>query len=113
MLAGDTSMMDTLGQRILRAARLAVATHMQQVAVEAAGSSTNNNVRGQRVVIGRAGPQAGVGARPADRSRDGRLPTNEGEMAPTPQSMTAAAGPETEDDVSDSPSTFSSAEGAD
>ena len=98
---------DTLGQRILQAARLAVAMHMQQVATTAAagiatGPSNTGNGRRQRVVIGRAGPQAGVGARAADHSTDGRLPILDGEL------------PETEDDVSVSPDQNTSpAEGAD
>src|SRR2546425_803355 len=105
---GETLLIDTLGQRILEIARRAVALHMQQVAAPPAiGSGIG---RGQRVVIGRAGPQVAVGGRAADRSRDGRLPQRQGELA------LDSSGPETEDDVSASPPSppfSSSAEGAD
>ena len=106
---GDVVLNSTLGQRILEIARQAVAAHLMQAAATPVIGSGKG--RGQRVVIGRAGPQAGVGGRPADRSTDGRLPQRHGELA------LDFTGPETEDDVSDSPpSTFphsSSAEGAD
>ena len=102
---GEIILNGTLGQRILEIARQAVATHLMQTATPVIGSG---NGFGQRVVIGRAGPQAGVGARAADRSRDGRLPNTQGELA------LDSSGPETEDDVSDSPPSNScSAEGAD
>lgn len=68
----------TLGQRILHAARLAVAVHLEQVAVESSCCS-----RGQRVAIGRAGPQVISGGAPraagvTDLSKDGRLPVGGG-----------------------------------
>ena len=104
---GENLLVDTLGLRILEIARRAVALHMQQVATAATPViGPSGNGRGQRVVIGRAGPQAGVGGRPADRSTDGRLPQRHGELA------LDFTGPETEDDVSASPP-FSPAEGAD
>ena len=46
------AVMDTLGQRILRAARMAVALHLNQV-------TTASSLRGQRVTIGSSGPQVG------------------------------------------------------
>jgi hypothetical protein len=61
---------DTLGTRILQAARMAVAMHLDQVTASHGLSS------GQRVVIGRAGPQVAE-ARDAlamDCSTDGALP---------------------------------------
>jgi hypothetical protein len=60
---------DTLGLRILRAARFAAALHMNQVAESHAGVR-----RGQRVMIGGAGPRV-TGASPAaiDYSTDGVL----------------------------------------
>lgn len=62
------ALIDTLGQRILQAARMAVAMHMKQ----AAESELN---RGQRVVIGRAGPQMMAAESPfMDHSTDGALP---------------------------------------
>ncbi len=62
------ALIDTLGQRILQAARLAVAVHLNQVAE----SELN---RGQRVVIGRAGPQMQATESPVmDFSTDGALP---------------------------------------
>ena len=67
--------MDTLGQRILQAARLAVAMHMERVA-----ESESN--RGQRVVIGRAGPRMMVTESPVmDYSMDGVLPAFSAERA--------------------------------
>ena len=63
---------DNMGSNILHAARLAVAMHMNSVA------ESRQNPRGQRVVIGRAGPQvAGEGdcaVVATDSSKDGRLP---------------------------------------
>ena len=60
---------DTLGTRILQAARMAVAMHLNQ-ATESHGLN-----RGQRVVIGRAGPQVVPQFPPtADPSTDGMLP---------------------------------------
>ena len=90
---------NNLGQRILQAARMAVAVHLESVA----GSSTS---RGQRVAIGRAGPQV-VGAGPrlvSDLSTDGRLPASgdrEGGVVLEPGSN------------DDAPSRSSGAEGAD
>jgi hypothetical protein len=63
----------TLGQRILHAARLAVAVHLEQVAAE-----SNCCSRGQRVAIGRAGPHVVAGLGATDLSKDGRLPTGGG-----------------------------------
>ena len=61
-------LIDTLGQRILQAARLAVAVHLNQVV-----ESESN--RGQRVVIGRAGPRMEAILSPVmDDSMDGVLP---------------------------------------
>jgi hypothetical protein len=105
---GDVVLNGTLGQRILEIARRAVAVHLMQAAASPVIDSGKG--RGQRVVIGRAGPQAVAGVRTADRSRDGRLPESQGELA------LDSSGPETEDDVSASPpssSPSSSAEGAD
>jgi hypothetical protein len=65
----------TLGQRILQAARAATAVHLQQVAESSVSTS-----RGQRVVIGGAGPQVVAKAGPfgpgavTHYSTDGRLP---------------------------------------
>jgi hypothetical protein len=59
---------DTLGQRILRAARMAAAVHMNQVAESHAVVK-----RGQRVVIGGAGPQVTEAHSVADHSTDGVL----------------------------------------
>lgn len=62
------ALIDTLGQRILQATRLAVAVHMNQFAE----SELN---RGQRVVIGRAGPRMEAILSPVmDDSMDGVLP---------------------------------------
>lgn len=59
---------DTLGQSILQAARMAVAAHLNQ------GVELTSN-RGQRFVIGRAGPQvAATESRATEYSRDGMLP---------------------------------------
>ncbi len=61
---------DTLGTRILQAAGMAVVMHLNQV------TESHGMNRGQRVVIGRAGPQV-AGAREAlatDDSTDGMLP---------------------------------------
>ena len=64
-----------LGQRILQAARMAVAMHLEGVA-------ESSSSRGQRVAIGRAGPQVvntGLGSRSiTDLSTDGRLPASSG-----------------------------------
>lgn len=58
---------DTLGSRILQAARMAVALHLSTVA-----ESHSSNCRGQRrVVIGRAGPQVSGDAPGTDLSTDG------------------------------------------
>ena len=66
---------DILGLRILEAARLAVAVHLNQVA-----ESESN--RGQRVVIGRAGPQLMATESPVmDYSTDGVLPAFSAERA--------------------------------
>ena len=63
---------DNMGSDILQAARLAVAMHLKAVA------ESSQHPGGQRVVIGRAGPQVageGTGAVVAtDSSKDGRLP---------------------------------------
>ena len=62
------ALIDTLGQRILQTARMAVAVHLKQVA-------ESELHRGQRVVIGRAGPQMTAAESPVmDHSRDGALP---------------------------------------
>ena len=53
------ALIDTLGQRILQTARMAVAVHLKQVA-------ESELHRGQRVVIGRAGPQMRAAAQQAD-----------------------------------------------
>jgi hypothetical protein len=61
--------MDTLGQRILRAARMAAAMHMNLVA-----ESHASVIRGQRVVIGGAGPRVtGLPPVATDYSTDGVL----------------------------------------
>jgi len=62
-----------LSQRILQAARLAAAIHLQQVAAERSGSGLLN---GQQVVIGGAGPSASGNrvASVTQTSKDGRLP---------------------------------------
>ena len=68
-------LINTLGTRILQTARLAVAIHMNQVA-----DSESN--RGQRVAIGRAGPQMQVTESPVmDFSTDGTLPAFSAERA--------------------------------
>jgi hypothetical protein len=62
----------TLGQRILDAARIAVAVHLEQAELQP---------RGQRVAIGRAGPQVELDVLDegfTDLSTDGRLPARGG-----------------------------------
>jgi hypothetical protein len=83
----------TLGQRILHAARMAVAVHLESVA-------ESSSSRGQRVAIGRAGPQVvsvSVGSRSiTDLSTDGRLPASggrEGGVARDDSSTTDAPSP--------------------
>jgi hypothetical protein len=101
----------TFGQRILHAARQAVAMHLEQVAVESSCCS-----RGQRVAIGRAGPQVIAGGAPraegiTDLSKDGRLPTGGGR-----DGGVAVADPFAPGDAPSRPAGFSrdcSAEGAD
>lgn len=61
-----------LGQRILDIARIAVAMHLEQ---------NESNTRGQRVAIGRAGPQVQLDVSDVsftDLSTDGRLPARGG-----------------------------------
>ena len=66
---------DNLGPRILQAARMAVAAHLNQ------GVELTTN-RGQRFTIGRAGPQmAAKDSQAIDYAMDGVLPARSAEGA--------------------------------
>jgi len=111
----------TLGQRILQTARLATAVHLNHVAESSVSTS-----RGQRVMIGGAGPQVVAKAvhigpdAVTDPSTDGRLLAGGGrdggvgaDIPCDAPSRPVKVGPSSGNDSLSSRSSIFSAEGAD